>query len=584
MTKTALTTILTKDAILDIAGDAYFARGANYFSDGAVESLTEINGIINARVGGTQDYRTKIWVSKNDLDYSCSCPLGRDYEFCKHLVTTGLAWLEQQKEANQTKTLRSSAKKKTKKRDVFDTIRDYLGTLPQEQLVDIIIEQTVENNELRNLLYAQSTATLPPRQRDFEVHRKFIKSAIEVNHFIDYRGVYDYTQTVQPVIDLLKTLLRQGHAEDVVELAQYALPLIFDAYNNIDDDGYFSPIPEEIVALHLKACKKAKVDPEQLANSVFELQMRDGFGFMNFENYQPVLKKNGMQKFRSLAQQWWQKVPEQKQKDQYWHDHDRYQITDIMKRLAVLGNDTDALVEIKTRDLSNPYNYFDIATTYAKAKRYDEALQWAQKGAKAFPYDHSRSLSDFIINEYHRRKQHDKAQQLMWDEFTRSPNLRNYQDLKSSADKTKAWEFWRKKAIKWITDEFLTGKFRRTTKSPRYKPHDHSILVEIYLWEKDTADALQAAKTGGCAEHLWFDLARACEKSAAQEAINIYQAKINGIVNQTNNNAYDRAANILKTIKKLMVQLGQSTQFSQFNELRSAHKAKRNFIKKIEKI
>jgi len=38
-------------------------------------------------------------------------------------------------------------------------------------------------------------------------------------------------------------------------------------------------------------------------------------------------------------------------------------------------------------------------------------------------------------------------------------------------------------------------------------------------------------------------------KSAAQEAINIYQVKTNGIVNQANNNAYDRAANILKTIK-----------------------------------
>ena len=36
-TKT-LAKLLTKCAIVDITGDVYFARGANYFTDGAVET------------------------------------------------------------------------------------------------------------------------------------------------------------------------------------------------------------------------------------------------------------------------------------------------------------------------------------------------------------------------------------------------------------------------------------------------------------------------------------------------------------------------------------------------------------------
>jgi uncharacterized Zn finger protein len=586
MTKSTLEKLLTRTAILDLAGDVYFDRGIDYFTGGAVEELTEANSVIKARVAGTYDYRTKIWVDENDLDYSCSCPLGQDYEFCKHLVATGLTWLQQQKDTTQIKQPNSSTPQKAKKTNVFDSIRDYLQDLPQEQLVDIIIEQTKDHDYLKNLLYAQSNTAPGADKQDLEVHKQFIQSVIEVDDFVDYRHIYAYVEAVQPVVELLQTLLKRGRAEDVVELTQYALLLTFEAYNNMDDDGDFSPIAEEIAELHLTACNKARLAPEQLAKSLFELQMQDGWGFVDFRNYQKALGKKGLQEFNTLAQLSWRNVPARTQKDKYRYDSNRYPITTIMTDLAELDNDTDALVEIKKRDLSGPHNYYDIASTYLNAKRYDEALQWAQQGIKAFPDRHNVRLIEFIAQEYHRRKQHDKAQQLMWDELARAPDLRTYQALKASADKTKAWEFWRKKAINWITKEYLTGQYRRTnTKHPSYKPSDHSILVEIYLWENDTAKALQAAKNGGCMVQLWFNLANACESSAPQEAINIYQAKIGGIINQTNNKAYDRAAHLLKIIKKLMTRLGKGNQFDKYiNQLRIEYKPKRNFIKKIEKI
>jgi uncharacterized Zn finger protein len=109
--------------------------------------------------------------------------------------------------------------------------------------------------------------------------------------------------------------------------------------------------------------------------------------------------------------------------------------------------------------------------------------------------------------------------------------------------------------------------------------------VEIPLWEKDIDSALKEAKQGGCAEHLWLDLARACEKTHPAEALKIYQHLIEGIIQQTNNRAYDKAAAMLKKIKKLMTQLKQQPQCKMYiAKLRGTYKQKRNFIKRIEKI
>ena len=107
--------------------------------------------------------------------------------------------------------------------------------------------------------------------------------------------------------------------------------------------------------------------------------------------------------------------------------------------------------------------------------------------------------------------------------------------------------------------------------------------MEIYLWEKDVENALKEAKQGGCMEHLWMQLASACEKTHPAEALTIYQSRIEGVIGQTKNRAYDHAAEMLLTIKKLMHKLKQQKQFTQYIEqLRKDYKQKRNFIKRIE--
>jgi tetratricopeptide (TPR) repeat protein len=75
------------------------------------------------------------------------------------------------------------------------------------------------------------------------------------------------------------------------------------------------------------------------------------------------------------------------------------------------------LIAVKSRDLSHAYAFLQIAETLRTGGRYDEALEWAERGMEAFPERTDSRLREFLANEYHRRKRHDDAMTLIWAAF-----------------------------------------------------------------------------------------------------------------------------------------------------------------------
>ena len=575
MTTKTETMIKNEQDILALAGETYFKRGLGYFNSGAVEDLLETKGIVKAIVSGTYDYHVSFGMHGKRFDYDCDCPVGQDGEFCKHLVAAALEWLEQKEHTDTSAPANNKTKlKPAKKTDPIKTIKDYLHTSTKAQLISLITGQAENDPALRT-----QTVT------DVESQKAFIRNAIHTNGFIDYHGMRHYTPKVWPAVELLEALLKDGHAAPAAELAEYALTLGFTAYGNVDDsDGNLGQILNDIAQLHHAACTKSKPAPQQLAETLFTLEQKDDWGLVHFEQYNKLLGKDGLQHFKQLAQNQWQKVPAKQTKDENISKFgEHFGITRLMERIAKLEGDVESLVAVKTRDLSKPYYYCEIATTYANAKRHDDALKWAEEGYNKFKNDQDPRLNAFLISEYQRRKQHGKALDIAWRQWTGRPGLEDYQQLKSCADKTKTWNAWREKALHWLRHDYLP---QLNTQNQHWKKTAaQSLLVGIPLWEKDTGTALREAKQHGCTEHLWMQLARACEKTRPAEAVKIYQDHIGGIIGQTNNRAYDQAAIMLTTIKNLMHTLKQQQQFGQYIEqLRRDHKQKRNFIKRIEKI
>jgi hypothetical protein len=104
------------------------------------------------------------------------------------------------------------------------------------------------------------------------------------------------------------------------------------------------------------------------------------------DTYAAVLGEKGLATYRRLAEAEWARVPPL---DAGGDDRDKYgrrfRITHIMETLARRTGDVEAVVAVKKRDLSLPYAYLQIAETYRDAGRHDAALEWAERGMKAFP-------------------------------------------------------------------------------------------------------------------------------------------------------------------------------------------------------
>jgi uncharacterized Zn finger protein len=567
--------LVTKASLAKLAGERSYARGQAYFENGAVLDLVQTRDALKARVVGSDEYRVVLRPEGRALDWSCTCPLGEDGEFCKHAVAAGLAWLDRRNGGDGAPDDASG--------DELDRARSYLGSQSKEALIELLLEQAADDPELRSRLQAAALRRDPPS--DLKALKEAVRRALAVpGGFIDYRGMRAFITRAGSAADLLRDLLKSGRAADAAALADYAMRRGIAAYARTDDsDGAFGDTLRQIAALHLQACRAAKPEAESFGAALFELQMLDDWGFFNFEDYAPLLADVGLARYRALAEKAWRNVPVREPGAPREPGTGHYLITRIMETLARRDGIPDALIEIKRRDLSHPYAFVEIAQILAAAKRNDEALAWAERGHHAFPNDLDSRLVDFIVHAYHRTKRHDDAAALAWQYFTGHPDLESYQYLEKSASRANAWQAWREKALAHVR---AGQKSNGRGPGPRqWAFGGHSLLVEILLYEGDSDAALAEARAGGCTAELWMKLAKAREKDHPQDAIAIYQQRIDPIVNLGQNQAYDHAAELAGTIKALMNRAGQAKQFGEWlAEVRAKHKAKRNFMKRIEQL
>lgn len=582
-TTASLTTLLDRRTLRRLAGTRSFARGEAYYTNGLVGSLTEDRSTITAKVRGTESYRVTLRAAKSDLEYSCSCPVGQDGEFCKHCVAVGLEWLAEGSAAG------TPARKHTRPVVTMDDVRSYVTGQTKGVLVEWLMEQAAHDDRLRQGLLLKATKK-GPKGLDVATWRRMIDNAVDWGEFIDYRDAYAYARGIEDAVDSIAALLKEGHNAEVIDLTEHALAAVEEAMGSVDDsDGNMSPILERLEKLHHTACRKVRPDPEELARRLFAWELRTDWDtfFGAAATYADVLGRKGLAVYRALAEAEWAKVPtlgpgHEEEEETYGG---RFRITHIMATLAQRSGDVDALVAIKQRDLSWAYCYLEIAEIYKKARRYDLALEWAERGLQAFPKRTDSRLREFLSNEYHRRKRHEEAMALVWLEFTERPSLQQYRNLKSHADRARSWRDWRERAL-----TALRQQTRKVKASDRPYPEtwahakDNSELVRIFLWEKDVEAAWCEARDGGCSDELWMELAARREKDHPDDAFQVHQRQLPLTLSRKNNDAYREAIGLLRAIRGLMVRLGRGVEFTGYLEsVRAAHKPKRNFMKLLDR-
>lgn len=578
----SLEEILDRQTLRRLAGARAFERGEDYCASGQVGAVSERDGILSAKVQGTQAYRVKLWREGDALDYSCTCPVGRDGAFCKHGVALGLAWLAQ-------KTSKTSAKGKAKAlpRITLDDVHAHLLKCDKSALVDLLMQQVIQDDDLRRRLLMEAAGNAPGGL-DLATYRQAIDEAVDLGGYVDYREVGAYADGINGAIDGIEKLLKRGHAAESIELIEHALMAVEHALGSVDDsNGEVGGLLERLQELHHLACKKAKADPEVLAQRLFAWELRtewDTF-YGAAQSYADVFGKKGLATYQRLAEEEWAKVPTLRpgrdDRDAYPH---RFRITQIMETLAEQAGDVEALIAIKQRDLSSAYSYLRIAEAYQAAGKHDPAMSWAERGIEAFPARTDSRLREFLADAYHRRKRHDEAMDLIWALFVETPGLHAYQRLVGHAERSGQHAPWQDKALAHLRQAIIRAGQKRSV-DHWSGPPDRSILVSIFLWEKNMEAAWAEAQAGGCSSALWLELAARREKSHPQDALAIYLKQIPPTLDRTNDEAYRQAIVLLRQVRNLMTQLGGEQDFGTYlSGIRETWKRKRNFMKLLDHV
>jgi uncharacterized Zn finger protein len=569
----AFRTAFARRSVEAMADRRSLERGLLYAANGRVGKRTVTASSVRAKVRGSSSYQVMLSLDDDEPAYDCSCPVGQEGKFCKHAVAVALVVTDAVADPNQ-------------QAEAVIDVRGYLEGLDHRALVDLLMERAADD-DIFDARLRMEAARATGGLTQLGVFRHAIDEVFMVHDYVGYREMYDYASNINAVLESLQDLLEDGHAEAVVALAEHAIDRAEDAVGSVDDsDGWMSGIAERLQELHLVACTELQPDPVTLAGTLFDRERHSGdlevfYGAASL--YAEVLGAEGLAEYGRLAQAEWVALPPLGPKDEErsWSSR-RFRITQIMQTLAELTGDVDAVVEVLARDQSSAYQFVRIAEVLREAKRYDDALVWAEKGLALHGGADSR-LVEVAAEELHRTGRGEDAVRVTWEAFVEAPGLRTYRQLAEHAQRADLWRAWHDKALEVLRSRINQRQGKpargRATRWPAPGP-DSSTLVEVLLFDGDVESAWVEASGAGCRRDLWLELARRREGEHPLEAIPIWQAEVERSIDAKNIQAYAQAVELIVRVGELMSAAGQEADFTPYvAKLQATHKPKRNLMK-----
>ena len=558
----ALADLIDREALVRLAGPRSYERGREYLEGGAVERIERSGEDVAAWVQGGERYRVRLFVDGGRLGFDCTCPVGRQMDFCKHCVATALA-------CHGVELAPTPA---------VDGLEQQLIALGTERLAGLLLEHARSDDRLAQRLHV--LALREDDGLDVAAHRAVLDSAIAVHGYVAYGEAWGYFEGVGEALDTLDDLFEGGHAEAVVELAEHALRRIEQALERVDDsDGGGSEAIERLERLHLAACERADVDRAALAERLLVWELESDLGVFDgaIARYADVLGEPGLDRYDELARERWAEVPVRGPGDP--DDYDHLAISRVMEELAARNRRVDDIVAVRARDLSTGWRFVGIAELLQEHGRRDDALAWAERGLAAFSDEPDSRLVELAVEEYRRRGRSEDALALTERAFRERPGLETWKALRRDAEAVGDWERRRPEALRTLAER-IDGSGR----SPSWAGyHDRSELVRVHLHEGEVEAAWHEASDGGCSRALWLELAERRRADHPDDSLAIFKREVELTIDGRDRQAYAAAVKAMGRVRELLEENGRKGDFALYvAEVRTTHKRKRNLVKLLD--
>src|SRR5439155_7520646 len=215
----------------------------------------------------------------------------------------------------------------------------------------------------------------------------------------------------------------------------------------------------------------------QLARRLFDREMDDEYGI--FEGaaalYAELLGAAGLAEYRRLATEAWAQLPARAGQTQARHEaldgYDR--LKPILDFFAERDGDLEARIALRTKDLSSPWSYLQLAEFCLSQGRKEEALRRAEEGLWMFEDGRPDELLVFfaadLLSKVGRKSD---AEAHLQRAFEKTPSLALYARLRQLGG-----EAARERAVAFLEGRLATGE-----RSPLHRPAD--LLIHILMQEK----------------------------------------------------------------------------------------------------
>jgi uncharacterized Zn finger protein len=244
----------------------------------------------------------------------------------------------------------------------------------------------------------------------------------------------------------------------------------------------------------------------------------------------------------------------------------------MREEFVAATGDTDAMVACLAGDLTGPRQYLRIAELLRGDGRHTEAIEWLERGvsADATPNQHDLiGLVDLLAELYSETGRVADVIALRERHFTMAGTQRQYQALRDVARVTPQWPTIRERALCLLRE--------RATRQSWYGV---DTLVAVLLDEGEIDEAWQVTKIHRCDDQVRLAATARRAETHPADAIAAYRPLVEAAVAQTNNHGYERAAQLLLTMRPLFARTGED--FTGYvTALKEANRRKRNFLAKL---
>ncbi|UXI00778.1 SWIM zinc finger domain-containing protein [Photobacterium sp. TY1-4] len=537
------------DEVQQLCGATTFAKGADLALSGVVRNVSINGDAISALVDGSYTYQVQVNTGST-LVCSCTCPAAEYQAMCKHAVAVVLTVSEVDEQTGSESAL----------------IHDHLAQLEKDELLVMLMAYLVEDPAAWNRLLTKirlSEETLSYRDLKSMVTTALPRCEIWSwrdigDYFVDAEGQLDM---VFDAVDSLAVPQQWQLMYDVVERLNVVLERI--------DDSYGARFGVEALICRKMPEVFARLDwsEKQKAQWLFEHLTPDEFDFFPSieEHFADAWKDNPH--YLALCREAIERSDVR--------DESPWLLQTYVKPLIDSATDWREVADLKQKIATRTHDYLAVCEMYLTHDEPLDAEYWLSKARQSASKFQLVDCDRMSVKIRVRQGELKPAWQLANQIFEQHPSFQEYQQLARF-----------KKTHNIEDDVFLARveqKFQAIYRPSNsgYISGDNDALVEFYMDTGALEKACEWAADHQLNADVLLELADRIVDQKPQETLSYYVRVVSAMIEQTNNDAYEKAISLLQQLESQLQNHPNTLAafYVQVEQLAQTYKRKRNMLK-----